>query len=119
VPVRYELDELLRCIVVTVEGPFQTDDIFVIMARQRAEHTRTYAMLYDLRVMIGVPTVSELWQLLSQAAGPSQGEGPRGPVALLAADPAHTLGSARTRHSPARRRSRPLCFWTESRPRSG
>jgi hypothetical protein len=37
VPIRYELDDLLRRIVVTVEGPFQADNIFAIMARQRAE----------------------------------------------------------------------------------
>jgi hypothetical protein len=44
VPIRYELDDLLRRIVVTVDGPFQAEDIFAIMARQRAEHTWTYAV---------------------------------------------------------------------------
>ena len=87
-PIRYELDDLLRRIVVTVDGPFQAEDIFAIMARQRAEHTWTYAILYDLRGMIGEPTVEELRQLMSGAAKPREEEAPRGPVALLATDQA-------------------------------
>jgi hypothetical protein len=87
-PFRYDLDDLRRLIVVTVEGPFRADDIFAIMARQRAEQTWTYAMLYDLRGMTGEPTVADLRRLLSEAAELRQGEGSRGPVALLATDPA-------------------------------
>jgi hypothetical protein len=87
-PIRYELDDLQRRIVVTVEGLFRTADILAIMARQRAEHTWTYAILYDLRGMTGEPTVPELRELLSEAAERRQDEGPRGPVALLATDAA-------------------------------
>jgi hypothetical protein len=86
-PIRYELDDLRRRVVVTVEGPFQTEDILAIMARQRAEHTWTYGVLYDLRDMTGAPTVADLRQLISEAAGRLPGEGARGPVALLATDP--------------------------------
>jgi hypothetical protein len=86
-PIRYELDDLRRRVVVTVEGLFQTDDIFAIVARQRAEHTWTYGILYDLRGMTGEPTVAELRHLTSEAAELPQGEGPRGPVALLATEP--------------------------------
>jgi hypothetical protein len=85
-PIRYELDDLRRRVVVTVEGPFQTDDILAIMARQRAEHTWSYSMLYDLRGMTGEPTVADLRQLMSVAAELRQGEEPRGPVALVATD---------------------------------
>ena len=85
-PIRYELDDLKRRIMVTVVGLFRTDDILAIMARQRAEHTWTYAILYDLRGMTGEPTIAELRQLMSEAAELRQGEGPRGPVALLATD---------------------------------
>jgi hypothetical protein len=81
VPIRYELDDLLRRIVVTVDGPFQAEDIFAIMARQRAEHTWTYGTLYDLRGMIGEPTVEELRQLMSGAAELREEEGPRGRAA--------------------------------------
>jgi hypothetical protein len=37
--------------------------------------------------MTGEPTVAAFRQLLSEAAELRQGEGPRGPVALLATDP--------------------------------
>jgi hypothetical protein len=87
-PIRYELDDLRRCVVVTIEGAFQRDDVLAIMARQRAEHTWTYGILYDLRGMTGEPTVAELRQLMSEAAELRHGEGPRGPVALLATDQA-------------------------------
>src|SRR5229473_1385573 len=85
--IRYELDDLLRRVIVTVEGLFQTEDIFAIMARQRAERTWSYGILYDLRGMTGTPTVGELRQLMSEAAARQPGEEPRGPVALLATDP--------------------------------
>jgi hypothetical protein len=81
-PIRYELDDLRRRVVVTIDGAFQTEDVLAIMARQRAEHTWTYAILYDLRGMTGDPTVDELRQLTSEAAELREGEGPRGPVAL-------------------------------------
>jgi len=87
-PIRYELDDLHRRIVVTAQGPFETNDILAITARQRAEHTWTYGILYDLRGMTGEPAVADLQQLMSEAAELRQGEGPRGPVALLATDQA-------------------------------
>ena len=83
-PIRYELDDLRRRVTVTVQGPFQTDDILAIMARQRAEQTWTYGILYDLRGMTDEPTVAALRQLMSEAAELRQEEGPRGPVALVA-----------------------------------
>jgi hypothetical protein len=46
-PIRYELDDVRRRVVVTVEGLFQTDDIF--------------AIFYDLRGMTGdVPLTVEI-----------------------------------------------------------
>jgi hypothetical protein len=86
-PIRYELDDVRRRVVVTVEGPFQVDDILAVMARQRAEQTWTYGILYDLRAMTGEPTIAELRDLISEAARRHLGQAPRGPVALLATDP--------------------------------
>ena len=85
-PIRYELDDIFRRVIVTVQGPFLADDILAIMERQRAEHTWTYGILYDLRGMTGEPTIAELRELMSEAAELRQGEGPRGPVALLATE---------------------------------
>jgi hypothetical protein len=86
-PIRYELDDLRRRLVVTIEGAFHMEDILAIMARQRAEHTWTYGILYDLRGMTGEPTVTDLRQIMSEAAARLPGEGARGPVALLATEP--------------------------------
>jgi hypothetical protein len=86
-PIRYELDDVHRRVVVTMQGSFQVDDIVAIMARQRAEQTWTYGILYDLRGMTGEPTIAELRELISEAAKRHLGQAPRGPVALLATDP--------------------------------
>ena len=86
-PIHYELDDVHRRVLVTVQGSFQVDDILAIMARQRAEQTWTYGILYDLRDMTGEPTIAELRELMSEASRRHLGQAPRGPVALLATDP--------------------------------
>jgi hypothetical protein len=85
-PVSYERDDARQCVVATIEGPFQVDDILAIMARQRADRTWTYGILYDLLRMTGELTIADL-QLLSEAARGYLGQPSRGPVALLAIDP--------------------------------
>src|ERR1700687_4985156 len=87
-PIRYERNDSRRRMVVTMKGAFQTDDVLAIMARQRVEDTWSYGILYDLRGMTGEPTVADLRQLMSEAATRRHGEGPRGPVALVATDQA-------------------------------
>lgn len=84
-PIRYELDDCHRRVVATIEGPFQVDDMLEIMARQRAEQTWTYGILYNLRGITGQPTVADL-RLLTESSGRYPEQAPRGPVALLAAD---------------------------------
>jgi hypothetical protein len=104
-PVRYERDDARRCVTVTVQGPFQANDLLAIMARQRAEHTWTYGILYDLRGMTGEPTVADLRQLMSEAAMRLQGEVPRGaPSCSWRRTRPSTGRSARTRRSDDRRR---------------
>jgi hypothetical protein len=83
-PIHYELDDLRCRVVVAVHGPFQVDDILAIMARQRAEHTWNYGILYDLRGMASEPTVADLQQLLSEAIKLRQSDEPRDPVVLPA-----------------------------------
>jgi hypothetical protein len=84
-PTGYERDDARQCVVATIEGPFQVDDLLAIMARQRAERTWTYGILYDLRSMTGEPTVADL-QLLSERARGYLGQPPLGPVALVTVD---------------------------------
>lgn len=85
--ISYERDDANRRVVVTIQGAFQTDEVIGIMARQRAEHTWAYGILYDLRGLSGHPTVADLRQILSHAAPRGQDEGSRGRVALLAIEP--------------------------------
>ena len=85
-PVGYERDDARQCVLATIKGPFQVDDLLAIMARQRAERTWTYGILYDLRGMTGEPTIADL-QLLSETARGYLGQPPSGPVALLTVDP--------------------------------
>ncbi len=86
-PIGYERNDSRRRLVVTMKGAFQTDDVLAITARQRGENTWTYGILYDLRGVTGQPTFADIGQIMSQAAARRQGEGPHGPVALLATEP--------------------------------
>ena len=74
--------------IVTITGAFQTDDLLAIIARQRFENAWGYGVLYDLRGVIGQPTIADLAQIMSQAAARRRGERPHGPVAFLATEPA-------------------------------
>ena len=87
-PVRYERDDARRRIVTTVDGPFWTAEILAVINRQRGEGAWGYGMLYDLRGMTGKPTLADLLEVMDEAISPRPGQGPRGPVALLASDPA-------------------------------
>jgi hypothetical protein len=84
-PIRYERDDAYRRVVVTVEGLFAVADFLAAMERQRDDGAWTYAMLYDLRGMTGEPAIDDLRQFMSEAERTTQ---PRGPIALLATDPA-------------------------------
>src|SRR5260370_388754 len=86
-PICCERNDSRRRMIVTMRGAFQTDEVLAIMARQRVENTWTYGILYDLRGVTGQPTFADLGQIMSQAAARRQGEGPHGPVALLANQP--------------------------------
>jgi len=83
-PIRYELDDARRRLVVTVEGPFAVADFLAVMERQRDDGAWTYGMLSDLRGMTGEPAIDDLRQFMSEAERTTQ---PRGPVAILATDP--------------------------------
>jgi hypothetical protein len=85
--IRYERDDASRRLLVTMQGVFEMDEVLEAIARQRVEDTWTYGILYDLRGLIGHPTIAELRQIMSQAAPRGEREGPRGPVVLLATEP--------------------------------
>ena len=84
-PIRYELDDVHRRVVVTVQGLFAPADFLAVIERRRADNTGAYGILYDLRGMTGEPTIADLRQFMSAAAQTTR---PRGPIALVATDPA-------------------------------
>ena len=86
-PIHYELDDLRRRVVVTIQGPFAPSDFLTIIERRRADNTGAYGILYDLRGMTGEPTIADLQQFMNAAAQTTR---PRGPIALLA-EPAHYI----------------------------
>ena len=86
-PMRYERDDTRRRVVVTMDGPFNTA-VFQAVSELHSPDTWRYGMLFDLRGMTGEPTIDELRQIMSQSAARQPGTGARGPVAILATDPA-------------------------------
>jgi hypothetical protein len=99
-PIRYERDDARRRVLVTMEGPFDETDFLAVMERWRGEDVGAYGMLCDLRAMTGEPSSAEVQQFMSQAA---QTKRPRGPIALVATDPAIYGRAARMRRSYAPR----------------
>src|ERR1700687_5083597 len=86
-PIRYERDDTRRRVVVTMDGPFNTA-VFRAVSELHSPDTWRYGMLFDLRGMTGEPTIAELRQIMSESVARRPGTGARGPVAILAIDPA-------------------------------
>ncbi len=86
-PFSYERDDTRRRVVVTMGGPFNTA-VFQAVSELHSPDTWRYGMLFDLRGMTGEATIDQLRQIMSQSAARQPGTGARGPVAILAIDPA-------------------------------
>jgi hypothetical protein len=86
-PIRYERDDTSRRVVVTMDGPFNTA-VFRAVNELHSPDTWSYGMLFDLRGMTGEPTIAELRQIMNESVARRPGTGARGPVAILAIDPA-------------------------------
>jgi hypothetical protein len=83
-PIRYERDDARRRVAIAIQGPFEPADFLAVIARWRGEDVGAYGMLFDLRGMTGEPSIADLRQFMSEAARTNR---PRGPLAILAADP--------------------------------
>ena len=82
----YQRDDINRRVVVTYGGSFHAADAMAILARNRAERVGAYGTLYDLTNVIGHPTVEDLKRFIQEEIRNTPLEGPRGPIALVAAD---------------------------------
>ena len=50
-PIHHDRDDVLRRVVVRIEGPFQTSDVMAFLEQHRLSDAWSYGMLYDLRGM--------------------------------------------------------------------
>jgi hypothetical protein len=80
----YHRDDMQRRIVAIGAGLFSADDILGIFERMRAEGTWTYGALYDVRRMVGRPSLSDLKRLRDGAGQLGPGGEQAGPMAVVA-----------------------------------
>jgi hypothetical protein len=86
--IRYERDDVRRRVVITFPPTYQAADAVAAIERHHAEGVWSYGVLYDLRLMRGDPILADLKAHMEVDAALPAGESrPRGPVAIVAADP--------------------------------
>jgi len=84
---QYDRDDDRRRVVITMQGAFQLVDLLAVIDRLRVEDVWSYGLLYDLRGVIGHPTLADLRQIMNHVAQSAPPEQHRGPVAIVATDP--------------------------------
>jgi hypothetical protein len=91
-PYAYTRDDQKRRLVIALKGLFTAKDGLATVEQRLADvDAVTYGVLYDLRGLIGQPTVAELKQFMDAEALPAPDEQPlqpRGPIAFVVTDPA-------------------------------
>jgi hypothetical protein len=87
VPIHYEQDDARRRIVVMTTGDVTADEVRDTLERQAREGAWSYRVLYDVRAGRNVPTIEDVRRLVLQVGELTCRYGPRGPVALVSADP--------------------------------
>ena len=85
--IEYARDDRRRQITVRLSGPCAFSDLMALVDRHRAEGVWSYAMLYDITDMEGLPTRLVLQALVDYVHRHVHTR-PRGPVAVAASDPA-------------------------------
>jgi hypothetical protein len=86
--VQYQRDDGRHRVVITFPQVYQVADAVEAIERHHAEGAWSYGVLYDLRLLHGQPAVADLKTHMERDAQPPPGErGPRGPIAIVAADP--------------------------------
>src|SRR5713101_5171433 len=83
----YDRDDARRRVVITMQGAFQTVDVLAVIDRQRIEGVWSCGLLYDLRAVIGYPTIEDLRQIMNHVEQSAPAERHRGPVAIVATNP--------------------------------
>jgi hypothetical protein len=93
--IAYNRDRALKRIVVGVSGEVSMDDLIAVVNRQAADDAWEYALLYDLRdAPVLHVDADDIRRLVEYVRSAGVGRAPRGPVAVVATEPAH-FGLAR------------------------
>jgi hypothetical protein len=91
-PYTYTRDNQNRRIVIALKGTFTANEGLATVEQRRADvDAASYGVLYDLRGLIGQPSVGDLKQFMNAEALPPTGQQPRqprGPIAFLVTEPA-------------------------------
>lgn len=82
-PFTYVRDDTRRRIRVTARGTLARADFIAIVDRQAVEHTWSYALVYDLRMMPAAGTRDDADAVAAHVFRYLIAEGPRGPVAAV------------------------------------
>ena len=87
-PIRYERVDDPPRITLTAEGQFSAEEVIDALDRMRREGTWSYPVLCDIRLLTGLPDMTELRRLADVARRPGLTDERRGRVAFVAVDPA-------------------------------
>jgi hypothetical protein len=85
-PLAYYRDDVKRCVVATVTGPFESADVIALLERQRDDGTWAYRLLLDTSGMSGRPSFDDLREFMRLEKETDSEERPRGPLAIFATD---------------------------------
>jgi hypothetical protein len=94
VPVEYVLDHARQRLTIIGRDPVGLPDVLAWLERQAADGAWPYGTLDDLRLVTWNPTTEEVRRVLRRIGTLSVTHGPRGPVAIVATNPA-LFGMAR------------------------
>jgi hypothetical protein len=116
-PVRFERDDGRRRVLIVVEGVLQLDEVLSVLTQRRLDGTLAYGTLCDLRSMTGRPTIRDWRDILTEAAAHDTGQVRRGPLAIIATDPAHYVAACAYAELRQRTRTTGVFRWPEEAER--
>jgi hypothetical protein len=87
-PVEYVLDHARRRLTIVGRDPVGESDVVEWLGRQAADGAWACGTLVDLRLVAWNPTTEEIRRILRRIVTLSVMHGPRGPVAVVATQPA-------------------------------
>ena len=83
----YSRDDARHRVEIVSGGAFEADAIISALQRQRDDGSWHYATLSDARGVTGTATLADLERLCAVDSQPSPNGEPRGPLAIVVADP--------------------------------